>query len=490
MASVKRRNPQLAIERRRAGLSQGELAEDMHTLANRLSLAIRPGVDTNYVSRWERGANLPEPEHRILICLRLRLPARQLGFPGDFDPAQHPAAGQVQAIIDGIDRRRGRSRSAPVARPSLIADATSAGEAFAPGAGIVVARRTGVVLPDDGSWPGGRSILTELAEVERREFLTLIAAIAADAVVNPPVGSALDAVAEAAEADPVRQVVRHYRQLDGRVPSRNLLRPTLSHLHLTAQLASEARTPWAKRQLTSTLSEAASFAAWLHLDLGNDVAARENYQLAVRLATMSNDRLLWVYQLGSLAAFAADRGDPAEAVGLYQHLAPLLPASAPATARAWLASLEALTFAPAGQEHRSLTALDACESIIDEGDPELSWPWLSSYDGSKLVAVRARCNLTLERFPAAVELFQTALAREVMPTRRRGELLIGLATALVHLNQIQQACMTLTTAIDLAVAAKSPMLIARIRGVRQQLNPWADAREVAEFDERLHITWI
>ncbi len=408
----------------------------------------------------------------------------------------------VSGKADGHRTWRYEQRAKAAEAETLVQQPVQAGEAETPVQGApesVGARRsnyrhllttTALGLSGDEQQSQSQAPPQEPSDMERRGFLTLVSAIAAAAASDPHKPGTWEALATAAAVDPVLQVIPQYRRLDGQIPSAQLLDPVRAHLSLATQLTSQASTPWARGQLASGASEAASFTAWLLLDMNDPSKAREYYRIAVQLAGVVGNPLLHVYQLGSLAALAAELGDATQALALCRHLTQLLPSSAPCTAVAWLASLQAVAHAVAGQDIPSLYALEQAESLVGKGSHDLAWPWLSPFDTGKLLATSARCHLMLDRLPTALQLHERALSHDAVSTRRRGELLIGLANIHARLRQPEPVCLALTQAHDMAVATGSRQLLTRIHAVRDQLHPWADIPAVTQLDERLHTTWF
>jgi transcriptional regulator with XRE-family HTH domain len=339
--------------------------------------------------------------------------------------------------------------------------------------------------------PGRAESLTlEWEDMERRGFLTLVASILARASAEPLAPDGWERLSDAAAIEPVAQVIPQYRRLDGRVPSAQLLGPVRSQLYLAAHLTHEASSPWARCQLARSVSEAASFAAWLLIDADNIDAAREHYRLSVRFADVAGDPLLRAYQLGSLVSLAVDVGASNEALALYRHLADRVPTAAPTTAHAWLASLEATANAVAGHEHRAMTALDSAAASIERGSGETAWPWLYPFDMAKLVAARAQCQLLLHRWQPALDLLESALSSSGVSIRKRGDLLIWYATAYARTEEPEAACGVAHRALDLANQTRSRQLFRRVETLRQQLHRWADTPAVEQLDERIHTVGL
>jgi hypothetical protein len=84
-----------------------------------------------------------------------------------------------------------------------------------------------------------------------------------------------------------------------------------------------------------------------------------------------------------------------------------------------------------------------------------------------------------------------ALVSPVITIRRRGELLVDLATAHARRREPEPTCHALDQALTIATSRHSQYLMARIRAARGHLDRnWQNIPELAAFDERLHTTWL
>lgn len=117
--------------------------------------------------------------------------------------------------------------------------------------------------------------------VERRQFLSGVAAIAAT-----PVLAAVPDIPDGAgqQAAALRLGTTAYRRLDGSTPSRELSEVVHSHMRLIQGLASTAPTESHRTKLAAVASEAASLAAWLAWDMGDHGSARSFYGSAIKAA--------------------------------------------------------------------------------------------------------------------------------------------------------------------------------------------------------------
>jgi tetratricopeptide (TPR) repeat protein len=346
----------------------------------------------------------------------------------------------------------------------------------------------GLVDRIDSSEP---TVSDSLTTVDRAEFLGLASLLVGELASHPLTGEAWEGLADATAVEAAGEVIPRYRRLDGAVPSTALLGSVQAHLLLTLRLRHSARTPWAQRRLSAAASEAASFAAWLRLDVNDLATAEKLYRVAIDIASQSDVALLAGYQLGSLASLVIESGNASQALALLRAAERQLPSRIPSTATVWLWSLRATAHAAAREPVPTHRALEAAGRAIAARQDEPAWPWLTPFGSDKLAAVRGVCEARLGRPVAAVQSLDEALASPGLTIRRRGELLVDLATAHARRREPQPTCAALGQALTIATARRSQFLMARIRAARGQLDrTWNGIREVAEFDERLHTTWL
>jgi transcriptional regulator with XRE-family HTH domain len=177
----------------------------------------------------------------------------------------------------------------------------------------------------------------------------------------------------------------NYRQLEQRAPARVLTRPVTAHLSLACDLAGRAGGKQSVR-LAAAVSEIAGLAAWLHADLADPAQARRYYKMSVAAAQQAQHPPLAIYMQGSFGQYATTVGDAVHGLRLLRDAAGRLPRSAPPTARAWLASLEAVSLGYLG-DRAALKALDDAQRYADttfNSDPV--WPWVFQFDSSKIAS--------------------------------------------------------------------------------------------------------
>jgi hypothetical protein len=207
-----------------------------------------------------------------------------------------------------------------------------------------------------------------------------------------------------------------YRQLEQRTAARALARPVTAHLSLACDLAN--RTGGKQRaRLSAAVSEIAGLAAWLHADLTEPAQARRYYKMSVAAAQQAQYPLLAIYMQGSFGQYATTVGDAVHGLRLIRDATGRLPRSAPPTARAWLASLEAVSLGYLG-DRAALKVLDDAERYTEasvSGDPV--WPWVFQLDASSVASYRAVATSRLGLAKMATAAFDIADGSARSPSR-------------------------------------------------------------------------
>src|SRR5260370_9137005 len=113
---------------------------------------------------------------------------------------------------------------------------------------------------------------------------------------------------------------------------------------------------------------------------------------------------------GSFGQYATLAGAPVHGLRLLRDAAGRLPRSAPPTARAWLAALEAVALGYLG-DRAALKVLDDAQRYADAGArSEPVWPWVFPFDSSKVASYRAVAASRLGLAHIAVHAFDQAAA--------------------------------------------------------------------------------
>jgi transcriptional regulator with XRE-family HTH domain len=318
--------------------------------------------------------------------------------------------------------------------------------------------------------------------VNRRELiLSAAAALFASAALPGTILAADEAAAN------VHAITIAHRKLDGTTPSPELAEPVLAHLRMAARIQAEIWDPVATKAMAAAVSEVAGLAGWLHWDMHDLGSARRYYRLAVEHAHRADDSLLVTYMLGSLAFFVVQEGDADEGLALIQHAAITSARQLPAIAEAWLAAMQAVAHATAGDDNQTWRALDraeaAAERIATEGQPP--WPWVFPFGAHKIASHQLNCAVRLRRPDIAYATVDDLSFADPGHRKQHALMLLDLASAHVQNHELDEALRVATAAIDLAKQTQSERVLSRARQFRRTIHAKTPHVALGDFDECL-----
>ncbi|WP_152617773.1 helix-turn-helix domain-containing protein [Phaeacidiphilus oryzae] len=328
--------------------------------------------------------------------------------------------------------------------------------------------------------------------VQRRTFLTGVAALAAASALHqpdPPHSSATDDTAEAAC---LRQATNAYRRLDATVPSRDLLPAAHEHLRLIQRTTDAGPDRAHRARMAAIGSEAASLTGWLAWDMADHGSARRWYGAAVKAARTAGDHLLMAYQIGSLAQFEVEVGNAHEGLRLITR-ARRPETELPVIATAWLSSLEAVAHAGLGDQQASARALDACSRLTETipGQEAPPWPWVFTFDQRKVAAARITSTARLGR-PAWKALTVTDITTALSGghAKQRALLSLDVATGQLASGRLESAFDLAAQALADGLRLRSGRVVERARTFRRGFTGTCPPAIVRDFDERLHDAYL
>jgi hypothetical protein len=256
----------------------------------------------------------------------------------------------------------------------------------------------------------------------------------------------------------------HYRRMEQAVSSERLAPAVDAHLVLAADIVGG--------QLRSAsgfavLAEISGLAAWLAADRTNDAGARRRYAEAIRFAERTHHPLLVSYMTASLGHFAVESGDPRGGVILLDRAAAQLDASAPPSARAWLASLRAIAHAALRDRANTYAALRSAEQTAARpGEPV--WPWVFTFDQAKVMRYQASALARLGDLRAAHVAFDAVPATFSAP-KPRALMSIEQAHVLAGHRRIDDGCALAVEALRIGREYGSERITSRVRQFRASL---------------------
>lgn len=323
--------------------------------------------------------------------------------------------------------------------------------------------------------------------VERRKLLAgAVATAAAPAFAVPPREHS-----EPGQAATLRVATTAFRRMDGSTPSRQLSEVVIAHLRLAQSIAAEATNEEQRVRLAAVGSEAASLAGWLSWDMGDHGSARTWYGSAIKAARRSGNRLLAAYQMGSLAQLEADVGNASQGLNLTRSARQQLGTDINTVAEAWLSTVEALAHAAARDEkmcHRALkrSQKEAENITVQESPP---WPWVFSFDASKVAACRLTCGARLG-LPGWVFEAQNEASVSSAHAKQRALLQLDLACGHLAAGRLDAAYALATQAVEAGLRYRSGRVIERAQVFRRAYTSRTPPKIVRDFDDRLHGVYL
>ena len=331
------------------------------------------------------------------------------------------------------------------------------------------------------------STTTSEPPVYRRDFVFSAAAAVLASTALPGT-----VIAEAEAAATVHAITTAHRRLDGTTSSRELAEPVAAHLRMAGRMQTKIEDPLSRQAMAAAVSEVAGLAGWLYWDMHDLGSARRHYRIAVQQAQRaSGDSMLTAYMLGSLASFVVvQEGAANEGIALIRHAAKASEGERPATADAWLASIEAVAHASAGDDVQTWRALDRAKAAVGRvaaEDPP-PWPWVFPFDAGKIATHQLTCAVRLRRPDVAYAAVANLPASMTAGHRKQGALvLLDLASAHVQTQEVEEGLRVATVAIDLAATTQSERVLSRAQQFRRTIPATTPPGPLRDFDEHLRI---
>ncbi|GGU76892.1 hypothetical protein GCM10010211_48470 [Streptomyces albospinus] len=155
----------------------------------------------------------------------------------------------------------------------------------------------------------------------------------------------------------------------------------------------------------------------------------------------------------------------------------------------WLASVEALSHAAAGNRHEADKALTASRVAAQTLPPEPTpWPWVFTFNVEKVAACRVTCGARLG-LPAWV-LAEDVTALATGHAKQRALLVLDIAAGHLAAGRVEAAFALAGRALDTGLQYRSGRIMERARTVRRSLTTATPPKVVRDFDERLHGVYL
>jgi transcriptional regulator with XRE-family HTH domain len=306
-------------------------------------------------------------------------------------------------------------------------------------------------------------------DVDRREFLTGAAGLAASAALPTPrrLGNA--------DLMRLRESAEHLYRLDDLHGSGAVSTMTSRTFHRLRGLVERASygpaTGNALRELTGQTAE---MAGWLAFDAGQHDEARRWWLEAMHWARLADSDAVSIVTMASMANQASDSRHPREAIDLAQAAQRTAGRAAAPRLTSVLLAREAVGHARAGDAASTHAALRRARSFADQSPGDDDPGWLAFYGPADFAGHERRAALALGDTLAAEDAARAALALNdpVAYPRNHALYLVRLADVLARRREVDESAAIATRAAVAAADIDSGRVKRGLRAVAQRLGPY------------------
>ncbi|MEV0647505.1 helix-turn-helix transcriptional regulator [Phytomonospora sp. NPDC050363] len=226
------------------------------------------------------------------------------------------------------------------------------------------------------------------------------------------------------------------------------------------------------------------------VDLGSDGRAQRHYLDALRIATVTGDRLYGGYIVGvSLAHLALHCGDPRHAARLSMAALRGIEAESSPALRAACRTVLARAHARLGDERACTAALREVEGDLSRSNPTLEPPWIRYFGHADLADEMAHAWFDLGRHGQAHREAVTSISLlEPSRVRRLAMENALAAAALARSAQIEEGCHVAREAIVHASKTASFRSLHRVTMMLAEFHPYGDTSAVKDLREFADVT--
>lgn len=313
-------------------------------------------------------------------------------------------------------------------------------------------------------------------DMNRREMLRLFT-MAGAVIATPQASQALDLDrATNRTYRPDVETINQYETLNAHLwqvfmlaSSKRKVYPLVQdHLATLVDALQRATTETNHHRLCALAGDLFQLAGEIHFDGNAYTDAAQCYTLAASASKEAGAYDLWACAM-TRHAF----------IGVYErayaYAAPMLDLAATLSRRGdsalstrhWVAAVRAETLAGLGDFDACRRALDEAEQVRNLTGPIHNGGWLR-FDGGRLHEERGTCYITLRRPDLAEAVLTTALTHS-LSTRRRGGVLVDLASLGIQRGDHDQLLDYGKTAVDLARRTGSGVIAQKLRGLQSQM---------------------
>ncbi len=326
--------------------------------------------------------------------------------------------------------------------------------------------------------------------MDRRHFVILtgtgLTAFAHDWLLDPArvAASARGKRVDDTVVDDLERVADARRRLNDTLGGGAVFRAVREDLRLvTGLLDNSSYTEDVGRRLYAVAAEFARIAGWLAYDNNHEALAQRYYMAGLRAAHSSGDRAVGANILGFMSIQAKYR-DPRDAVRMAESALSRTNDLTPAIA-ASLSGRLTISAAYAGDATTAERAQGRMFELMAAADPAAEPAYMYWWSEAEAHYFAGQSALVLDKPRQAETHYRTAVARlDPSFIRDRSSWLLRLATARVHLRELDSACRAATEAAALVRRLDSLHNVTRLAEFRKAVQPYADTAQVKDFDAK------
>lgn len=231
--------------------------------------------------------------------------------------------------------------------------------------------------------------------------------------------------------------------------------------------------------------------AWMHLDVEDGAAARAAARNTFALAQESEDLAMCSWAMAMSALLETWLGNTAGASG-FGHAAVGLAADGPHLVQAFAQGKLARALAAAGDRAGALDGLAKARTLFEAASPHddelIPGTIRDGYSPAYLLDEEAHCYRDLGMDAKALELSEQCLGLRGTDrfARNRAFATGNRALSLARLREIDAACDSTLSLLELATTLKSKRVARRLDTVLEELKPFRSTRSVADLIEQVH----
>ena len=235
--------------------------------------------------------------------------------------------------------------------------------------------------------------------------------------------------------------------------------------------------------------------AWMHLDVADHAGARAAAREAFRLAQESEDLAVCSWAMAMNALLETWLGSTVTARA-YGQAAVGLAADGPSLVRAFAQGKLARALAAAGDSDGALESLSQARSLFDVARPSederVPEPVRDGYSGAYVLDEEAHCFRDIGRDKMALARSEECLGLrgEDRFPRNRAFATGNRALSLARLGEVDQACDSALSLLQLATVLQSSRVVGRLDAVLEELASFRTAPLVTDLTERVKLAGI